>query len=264
MVKLQLALSKRQKIIFASVVVTLGLLLMLMVNIFLRTRFIFILPVITFLVCLWALWDGINKLKAFTILILPSLFSLGSATFLFLLTWNIYIKIPAAVLIGVLFYCLLLSQNVFNVAAIRTIPLYRAASTASLIFTIITSIFLFHALHVLSLPFAWNGVVVFLISFLLILPTLWSLKMEKVTLEYLIYSLILSLLMAEFAVGLSFWPIQPSSLLWSVPLGTVLFILLGIGVDSFKERLTKKEVTLYGLLGVLIILVLFFTTGWVG
>ena len=58
-------LSKRQKIVTASVLLTFGLMVTQNVNLFLRTRFIIGLTLFAFLVSMWALSEGLSRLKAF-------------------------------------------------------------------------------------------------------------------------------------------------------------------------------------------------------
>lgn len=260
----RLSLSKRQKIIIAAFLVTLGLVYTQNVSLFERTKYIIGLSVFSFFVSLWALWEGMNRVKAATLLLLPTLFTLGMASFYFLLPIRWLTRLPTDLAFGLMFYFLLLSQNVFNVAAVRTIPLYRAASTVTFLFTIITAVLLFHILHAFALGSIWNGAIVAIIGFLLIMPIVWSVEMEEISFRLLIYSGVLSLLLGEFALALSFWPIPSNSLMWSIGLSSVLFILLGIVLDFLRDRFTQKEVYLYLGFGALVLVVMTLTSTWVG
>ncbi|KKQ66396.1 MAG: hypothetical protein US86_C0005G0007 [Candidatus Daviesbacteria bacterium GW2011_GWA2_38_24] len=255
-------LSKRQKIVTASVLLTFGLMVTQNVNLFLRTRFIIGLTLFAFLVSMWALSEGLSRLKAFTLLLLPTLFTLGATSFYFLLPIRWLTRLPVDIAFGLSIYFLLLSQNVFNVAATRTIPLYRAASTVTFLFTIFTAILLFHCLRVFQLPFYWNGLAVFVITFLLSLPILWSVKMEEINAKLVAYSICISIIITECTIALSFWPIPPVSLMWSIFLSSMLFVLLGLCLDHLKERVTKREVYLYFGFGSFSLLVVYFTTNW--
>src|SRR5690348_3113360 len=118
--KIQLGLSKRQKIVIASVILTVGLLLTQTAGVFfVRYRMVFGLSVLAALLSLWALWEGLTKVKAFILLILPFFFALGVASFYFLLPVRWLTRLPVLALFALSFYFLLLSQNVFNVAATR-------------------------------------------------------------------------------------------------------------------------------------------------
>ncbi len=257
-------LNKRQKIIIASVLVTIGLIVSTQTTSFLYAKFrlIFVLGIIGYLLSLWALWEGMSKTKAIILLILPTFYTISVASFYFLLPVRWLTRLPVAFLFSVSFYTLLLSQNVFNVASLRTIPLYRAASTSSFVFTIITAFFLYNVIFAFNLPFYLNGVVVLLLSFLLILQVLWSVKMENITGQMITYSFILGLLIGEGAVALSFWPVAPT--IWSLALSTYMYILLGIVNDFLRERLNKKNIKEYIFVGVFILTFSFLVTSWSG
>jgi len=256
-------LNKRQKIIIASVVLTFGLLSTQMVDFNLRFRFLAGLTILAYLASLWALWEGLNLLKAAVILVLPTLFVLGLASFYFLLPVRWLTRLPIAFIFGLSFYSLLLSQNVFNVAAIRTIPLYRAASTVAFLFTLITAFLLFNVIHAFNLLFIWNGLLVFMVSFLLILQVLWSVKMdEKLHTSVVIQSLLLSLCMGELALTFSFWPMVTT--MWSITLASAMYVFVGLSTQFLRERLTKRVTFEYLTIGVLVFLVALFTTSWTG
>lgn len=267
----KLSLNKRKKIIIATMILTFGLIATTHTNlfIFLQFRIILGLAILAVLLTLWALWEGMNKTKAFVLLILPVLYMIAVPS-LYIAgqqVWQIrwLTRVPAAILFGLSFYCLLLSQNVFNVASMRTIPLYRAASTASFVFSILTASLLYQVVRVFELPFYLNGIAVFAISFLIILQALWTVRMEeKIPAKLLIYSFILALILAEYAIVLSFWPIAKFSLMWGVSLSAALFIVLGLAIDKLRDRLFGREVALYLGFGFLAVLFLFFTTSWTG
>ena len=77
---MNLGFNKRQKIIVTSILLTIGLLSTQIVDFNLRFRFIAGLGVLSYLLSLWALWEGINPFKAFILLILPTLFTLAVAS----------------------------------------------------------------------------------------------------------------------------------------------------------------------------------------
>lgn len=256
-------LTKRQKIILASIIATLGLLSTQLVDFNLRFKFLAVLTILSYFLSLWALWEGISFTKAKVILILPAFFTLSVASFYFLLPVRWLTRLPAAVIFGLSFYSLLLSQNVFNVAAMRTIPLYRAASTVNFLFTLISVFFIYNVIYAFHLLFVWNGLFVALVSFPLILQNLWSVEMEeKVGLVVVIQSLILSLVMGEIAIALSFWPIFTT--IWSLSLASVLYVLLGLTTHQLRGRLNAKMVKEYLGIGTVVFLVAFLTTSWTG
>lgn len=260
---MNLGLNKRQKIIVVAILLTIGLLSTQIVDFNLRFRFIAALSVLSYLLSLWALWEGITIFKAIILLILPTLFTLAVASFYFLLPIRWLTRLPVGIIFGLSFYLLLLSQNVFNVAAIRTIPLYRASTTASFLFTLITAFFLFNVIHAFNLLFSWNGLLVGLLSFPLILQTIWQADMsEKIQASVLVMSFILSLVIGEIALAFSFWPLHTT--MWSLSLATSMYVLLGIVTHSLRGRLSKRVVWEYLGIGGGVFLVAFLTTSWTG
>lgn len=256
-------LTKRQKIIVVSVILSFGLLSTQLVDFNLRFRFLAGLSLLTYILSLWALWEGISKLKAIILLILPTLFTLGLASFYFLLPVRWLTRLPVALIFGLSFYSLLLSQNVFNVAAIRTIPLYRAASTVAFLFTLITSFFLFNVVHAFYLLFVWNGLIVLIISFPLIIQILWSINMEeKLAGSIVVQSLLLSLSLGELALVFSFWPMVTT--MWSLTLASAMYVLVGLATQILRERLKRRVVWEYLTIGALVFIVAFLTSSWTG
>jgi hypothetical protein len=260
---MNVSLTKRQKIVISAVVLALGLLLIQSINFFiLRYRLVLGLSILTLFLSFWALWEGLTRVKAVILLILPTLFTLGVSSFYFLLPIRWLTRIPVAILFCVSFYFLLLSQNIFSVAADRTIPLYRAASTVNFLFTLITAFFLNIVIFALDQSFYINGVVVALVSFPLILQTLWSVQMEKVSSIIIVYSAILSLIVGEGALALSFWPVAPT--IWALLLAALLYVLLGVTTEFFRDRLNRRVVFEYLGVGVVVLIFATVVTSWVG
>ena len=212
-------LNKRQKIIISAAILTIGLLSTQLVDFNLRFKFITGLAVLAGILSLWSLWEGLNLTKAVALLILPVFFTTAVASFYFLLPVRWLTRLPVAATFGLMFYLLLLAQNVFNVAAIRTIPLYRAASTASFLFTLLSVFFIFNVVYAFNLLFLWNGVAVFLISYPLILQLLWSIEMaDRISAAVFVQSLVLGFVLGELALSFSFWPMPTT--IWSLALSS--------------------------------------------
>lgn len=256
-------LNKRQKIIITSVLLTIGLLSTQLVDFNLRFRFIAGLGIAAYILSLWALWEGINLTKAVILMVLPTFYVLAVASFYFLLPVRWLTRAPVAAIFGLSFYLLLLSQNVFNVASIRTIPLYRAASTASFLFTLLSAFFLFNVVFALRLLFLWNGVIVAAISFPLILQVLWSIKMEdRVAPSIAVQSFILSLILGELALSFSFWPMH--TVIWSLSLSSAMYVLVGLATHVLRDRLIRRVVWEYLAIGAVVFMISFLATSWTG
>lgn len=257
------SLNKRQKIIITSALLTIGLVSTQLADFNLRFKFIAGLAVLSYLLSLWSLWEGLNLIKAVVLMILPTFFTVAVSSFYFLLPVRWLTRLPVALLFGLTFYLLLLAQNVFNVAAIRTIPLYRAASTAAFLFTLLSAFFIFNVIFAFNLLFLWNGVVVFLISFPLHLQSLWTIEMEdRISTATFIQSLVLSLVLAELALSFSFWPMPPT--IWSLTLSSAMYVLLGLTIMFLRGKGSKRVVWEYLSIGVIVLVVSYLTSSWTG
>ena len=258
-----LHLNKRRKIIISSIILTIGLLSTQLVDFNLRFRFLGGLAVLAYVLSLWSLWEGLNLTKAFVLLVLPTFYTVAVASFYFLLPVRWLTRLPVAVTFGLTFYLLLLAQNVYNVASLRTIPLYRAASTVSFLFTLLSAFFIFHVISAFNLLFLWNGVAVFLVSFAVIIQVIWTIRMEdKVSVAVVMQSFILSLVMGELALSFSFWP--SSATIRSLALSSAMYVLLGLATHFLKGRLTRRVGWEYIGIGIIVLLVSFFMTSWTG
>lgn len=254
--------TKRQKIIFSTVLLSAGLLYTQLVPFYLTYKFVIALGVLAYLLSLWSLLEGLNKLKAIILMVLPTLFTLSVASYYFLLPVTWVTRLPVALVFGLSFYSLLLAQNVFNVASIRTIPLYRAASTVSFLFTLITAFLLFNVVASFNLFFIWNGLVIFLLSLPLTVQIIWSVEMENLSSQVILTSLLLSLVLGEVALSLSFWPL--SGPMASLLLSTCLYLVLGIITHQLRDRLNRGVVIEYLCVASVIFISAFLATSWSG
>lgn len=255
--------TKRQKIIITSAVLTIGLLSTQLVDFNLRFKFIAGLSILSFIFSLWSLWEGLNFTKAAVLLILPVFFTAAVSSFYFLLPVRWLTRLPVAITFGIMFYLLLLAQNVFNVASIRTIPLYRAASTASFLFTLLSAFFIFNVIYAFNLLFVWNGAAVLLICFLLILQSLWTITMEDLVPAHIwVQSFVLSLILGELALSFSFWPMPTT--IWSLALSSSMYVLLGLATQFLRGRGSRRVVWEYGIIGAIVLAVSYLTTSWTG
>src|SRR3989344_259422 len=255
-----LGINKRQKIIISSILITICFLITTQSsNILYRTQLALGLIAITYLVSLWALWDEMTKTKAVILLIAPTLFCLSVTSFYFLFKKiRGLTRLPVAVFFGLSFYILLLTQNVFNIAAIRNIPLYRAATAASFIFTIFTCLLLYSVLFAFNLPFYWNGAIAGFLSFILLLQMFWTIEMERVSSQILVYALILGLLIGEGALALSFWNLSP--VVKALILSPLVYSLVGISNEQLRNKINRGVVVEYITAGAVLFGVIFFIT----
>ena len=152
-------------------------------------------------------------------------------------------------------YALFLTSNIYSVAKGRNIQLLYAAQAIGLFFTLFISLLFTNTVFSLKLPFYGNLFLIGLIHFPICLISLWSVNLEgRVSSELWTYSFVLSLLLAEFSMLLSFLPLA----VWNASLFVMAFLYIGLGtLQSFlKGRLFKNTINEYTLVAFLL-LVLF-------
>src|SRR3990167_7624821 len=130
----------------------------------------------------------------------------------------------------------MLTANIYNVAAIRTIALHRAARAVGMLFTLVAAFFLINVLLSLHLAFYLNFLGVIILTGPLYLVQLWSYGLEDyVTRKVALYTFVFTLVTGQMAAIFSFWPLEPIN--GALILVTVMYVLLGIGPGlSFFAR----------------------------
>ncbi len=208
----------------------------------------------------WSLREGLAGLEWVTVLIPMTLFTAAVGFFYILLPVHWLAKFAVMALFGLGQYALLLTGNIFSVAAIRTIALFRAAQAVGFVMTLLTSFFLYDTILSFRQGFWFNAPLIFLASFFLLLPSLWSVKLEeRMQRQLLFFSLTLSFLIAILAIGISFWPI--SLAVASLFLTTMVYVYLGISQHYFSERLFKKTAWEYIIVGMVVLVTMLLTSG---
>lgn len=205
-------------------------------------------------------------LSRFFLLVLPISFLFGFLLFVFLLPLNWWMKLIMALFFSVVNYVIFLVENVFLYAVEKkTVPLYRAAYTVSLIILLFSCFLLFDGLFSYRAVFWINGLVTFLISFLLFWYHWWTVNIElsdRFWKGRQVKIWVPSFLMLELAVVISFWPL--SLFLASFYLTAVFYVSVGILRMDWKDRLFRKVKIEYLWVGLGILLSLFFMARWRG
>jgi len=233
------------------------------IDIFHSYQGVIFLGVVCYLLSAWSLYEGLEGIEWFTVLVLPVIFTIGVGFFGFLLPASWLTKIFLIILYGLSIYILLLVGNIFSVAAIRTIQLLRSAHAVGFLFTLVTSFFLYDIIFSFRFSFWLNFLLVVIASFPLIIQGLWSINLEKeISFKLWLYSFALSLVQGEMVIAFSFWPVTVA--VGSLALVTSLYISLGLAQQDLSQRLFSKTINEYFRVGAIVFLVIFFTTHWGG
>ncbi len=255
--------TKREKFALIVGILTGGLFLVQLVGPNLRYPFIFILVGLTYFLSAWGLREELTGVEWLTLLILPAMYAGALSFFYFLLPVRWLTRLPTAILFAVGMYAILLVENIYNVAAIRTIQLLRAAHSVGLLLTLFTVFLVYSIVFSLHAPFYWNLPLVLLVSFPLVLQALWVMKLEeKISGEIIFYAVVISLGLGEMAFVFSFWPIQ--GILEALFLTTGFYTVVGIVQQHLIERLFQRTMVEFMAVSGIVFALVLFTTSWGG
>ncbi len=256
-------MTKRQKFVITTAILSVGLLAIQIANVTWRYQAIGVLSILTYLLAAWSLREGLDGIEWLTVLTLPPLFTAGVGLFYFLLPARWLTRLPVAAAFGLGTYALLLTENIFSVASIRTIQLFRAAQAVGFLLTLVTAFFLYDTMFSFRLSFWANALLTLMISFPILLQGLWSVKLEKkISGQVWLYTLGLSLVLAEAAVVISFWPVNIAS--GSLFLVSVMYIILGLSQQHLAHRLFSRTIQEYLGVGLAVLGIILLTTHWGG
>lgn len=256
-------MSKRQKYVFSSLLMALGLFSTQLVSIenFYRYLAILLFFFVSYLVSAWALFEDMKGVEWIILVPLPGFYACSVSLFYFLLPESIVSRVIIFLLFGIGTYSILLMSNIFSVSAIKMIPLYRAAVAWGFIMILLTSLFFYNTIFSFKWPFFINSVLVFLISFPLILNALWTVKLQPyISRQIVIYTVTVSFILAELAAAISFWPV--SVWLASLALVTGLYVFLGLLQHHLQERLFAKTFREYIIMGISVLGLIITLTSW--
>lgn len=237
---------RREKFVIASALLSLGLLVVQYIPLDFRYLAVLVFGIISYLVSAWTLSDDLQRLEWITIVPFPTLYAVAVGLFYYLLPANVLSKMFVLVMFGLGMYAIFLTSNIFSVAKERTIQLLHAAHAIGLLFTLLTSLLFTNTIFSLMWPFYLIALSIGLVHFPLVLMSLWTIGLEKVIRkEILGLSLLITLLVMELGMALSFYPIS----VWNSALiiMTFLYITLGIVHNFLRGRLFSRTLTEYSL-----------------
>lgn len=259
----RLGLTKRQVFVTVTLLLTAGLLLTQLVSHEYRYPMVIILMVVSYFFSALALRRDLRGIEWITLLSLPSLFTASVALFYFLLPVRWLTRIPVVVAYGVGMYALLLTENIYNVAAERSIALLRAAHTVGFLLTLITHFLLVQTLLAFRFNALINTVGTGIISAILLFQTLWAIELKESASDRLkAITFALMIVFMQLAWILSFWPVKPT--LQALFLTTVLYSTGGMAQQYLVERLYRKTVVEFTVVSVLVFMLMMLATSWRG
>ncbi len=197
--------------------------------------------------------------------ILPTFFFAGFGLFIALIPYSFASAVFFSLVFGVVYYVLFLVENVFMVAiGYKTVPLYRAAYTVSLIILLLTAFFMFDTLFSFRLFFVWNVLGVAIISAIIFLYQFWAVAIElsddgkgKDRRGFVLWP---TVVLTEISLCLSFLP--TGIFKGSVYLVAIIYILSGLIQAEIRDRLFKRTYMMYVWTMVALVLAILLATRW--
>lgn len=252
-------MSKRKRFVLVAFLLTLGLLGIQTVGIDRRYEAIIFFSGVSTILSAWALLSDLKGIEWLTVLTLPALYPASVALFYFLLPESVISRILLLGLFGLGMYALLLTENIYSVAAIRTIALLRAAHAVGFLITILTAIFLTGTLLSLRQDFWLNGLNVGLTTFILLVQGLWSATLPpRLPRTVVSVSAALAVTSGVLAAVIGFLPIIP--LVSAFLLSGYLYVVLGLMQHELQGRLFAKTVQEYLTVGAMVLAAAMFVT----
>lgn len=218
---------------------------------------------ITYLVSIFALKEDISGIEYLTLFILPVLFTLGSGLFISIVPERKLYRWPLYSLVPIGIYSIYLTENIFNVAGIRTIQLLRMANVFCYIITLVTSVFLFWYTLTLRLQIIENVLLICLIVTLLTIQFLWSYELtHKFTLKTALYTTVVILVFAQISIIINFYAI--STIYATLFLVSIYYVLLGLIHHYNEKKLTRKVAIEYSLAAFIVFIFMILSIQWQG
>ena len=253
--------SKRQQFVGITGILTVLLMLTQLVPLDFRYPMVAALFMVSYGLCAFALRDDLHGAEWGTLLILPSFFTAAVAVFYFLLPTRWLTRLPIAVLYAIGMYALLLTENIYNVAAARTIALLRAAHSVGFLLTLATYFLLVQTVLAYRL-YGWeNALLIGFVTYPLTLQILWAMNLEPlIGKQVRELTRIITLIAVELTWIFSLMPVRTTLL--ALFLTTCFYGLVGMGQQYLADRLYKR--TVWEFFGVVAIVgvILLVTLNW--
>lgn len=253
--------SKREQFVGITLILSAALIATQIFSGSLRIEVLLALAGLTYLLSALALHQDLYGWEYLTLFILPTFYTVAVFLFYFLLPERWLTRLPIVFLYALGMYAILLTENIYNVAAERNIQLLRAAHSVGFLLTLLTLFFLLNTILSLHLPFYFIGLLVAGVIFPLALQTLWAMELTlQISQKVWIGSFIVTLAITEVAVALSFWPLRTT--IAALLLTTIFYTLTGMMQQLLVERLFQKTIREFITVLVVVFGLVILTTRW--
>src|SRR3990167_4325930 len=206
--------------------------------------FIPLIIVVVFALTFFSILEGISGHEWYTLFVHPIYFSIVFYLFYFFVPQRWLTRLPFVVIYTIAIYAILLSQNIFNVGASKSLQLFRAAFSVNYLFRTLGSFLTYSLIISLRMNFLFNFIAIFLASLPLSIQLLWSVAPSDLVERHLWrYAMFSSLILAETGVILSLMPLNQS--IFALVLTAIFYSLNGLIQVYLQQALFKERVREY-------------------
>lgn len=257
------SLTKRQQFVGVTIMLTVGLLLTQLVTGESRYPLVFVLSLAACGLSALVFHQEVAGIEWLTILSLPTLFTTAVALFYFLLPVRWLTRLPVAILYGIGIYALLLTENIYTVAASRTIALLRAAHSVGFLLTLFTYFLLVQTVLAFRFTVPVQMLLIGLISFILVLQSVWSMELSEVLGRRVWHiSVAISVFLTQLVWVFSFLPTKTTLL--ALLFTTAFYSTVGMAQQYLVEKLYKKTVIEFFSVAAIVFIITLIATSWRG
>lgn len=234
-------IEKRRRFIIVSLFLSFVLFLSSFIS-FNQLKYIIpFIVILTYGAVFFAILERINGVEWYMLFVHIVCFTIFYILFYFLLPIRWLTRIPFVGLYGIVTYALLLSSNIFNVGAVKSVQLFRVAFSINFFLISITAFFIFSLILSLKLHFFLDFISIAILIFPITIQFLWSINPSTLLDKKLLkYGLLISLFVAEIGLIFSFMPIR--SIIFALFLTALFYSVLGLFHAYIDGRLFKDRV----------------------
>lgn len=259
-----LRLSKRNKFVLSTVVLTFGMLISYLAGPGFSYQSVALVAFFEVVFTLFSLWGDLPKRKQVIIVFLPGmLFTIACGLFYFILPARWATRLIMLAIFSFGFYATLLVQNIYTISVARTIKLLQAARTIGFLLAVTAGFGLYYILFSFHtyLPVVAFGI--FILSFLLIISVVWSISLKDfVGKEELLHTFVLSFVLTEIGALVTFWPVSVTFA--AIFLAGNFYTFVGLSQHWMENRLFKRVLWEFVWVASVLFIILFFTARWGG
>jgi hypothetical protein len=257
------SLTRRQQFVGVTSVLTAGLLLTQLTTGESRYPLVFLLSLAAAGLSALVFRRELQGIEWFTILTLPTLFTTAVALFYFLLPVRWLTRLPVALLYGVGMYALLLTENIYTVAADRTIALLRAAHSVGFLLTLLTYFLLVQTVLAFRFIAPAQMFLIGVIGFVLVLQSLWSMELSPALGRRVWHiSIAIAVFLTQLVWVFSFVPTKTTLL--ALLFTTAFYSTAGMAQQYLVEKLYKKTVIEFFAVAAIVFVITLVATSWRG